>query len=73
MHAILTLVLCVGTALLLGRFIAFVLRKVVNGISATADRSQNLATVNRLRRYETMIVRDRVGASAEPASITSSR
>jgi hypothetical protein len=55
-HTILTLILCVGAALLLGRFIAYVLRKVVSGISATADRSQNLGTVNRLRRYETMIV-----------------
>jgi hypothetical protein len=56
LHAIITLVLCVGVALLLGRFIAFVLRKIVNGIGASADRSQNLGTVNRLRRYETMIV-----------------
>jgi hypothetical protein len=55
-HTILTLILCVGAALLLGRYIAYVLRKVVSGISATADRSQNLGTVNRLRRYETTIV-----------------
>jgi hypothetical protein len=51
-----TLVLCVGAALLVGRFIAFMLRKLVNAIGASADKSQNLATVNRLRRYETMIV-----------------
>lgn len=56
LHAIITLILCVSVALLAGRFIAFGLRKLVNAIGATADRSQNLATVNRLRRYETMIV-----------------
>ena len=48
--------MCVGAALLLGRFIAFILRKIVNAIGTSADRSQNLSTVNRLRRYETMIV-----------------
>jgi hypothetical protein len=51
-----SLILCVGAALLLGRILAFILRKVVNAIGASADRSQNLATVNRLRRYETLIV-----------------
>jgi hypothetical protein len=56
LHSIVTLVLCVGTALLVGRFIAFMLRRLVITIGASADRSQNLGTVNRLRRYETMIV-----------------
>jgi moderate conductance mechanosensitive channel len=55
-HAILTLFLCVGIALLLGRLIAAVLRRIVNRIGAQADRSQNLHTVNRLRRYETYLV-----------------
>jgi hypothetical protein len=50
------LIICVGAALLIGRLIAFGLRKLVSGIGASADRSQNLATVNRLRRYETLIV-----------------
>lgn len=35
---------------------AAILRRVVNAIGARADRSQNLRTVNRLRRYETFIV-----------------
>lgn len=55
-HAILTLILCVGIALLIGRMAAAVLRRMVNRIGAQADRSQNLRTVNRLRRYETYLV-----------------
>lgn len=55
-HSLLSLVLCVGIALLLGHIIAGILRRVVNSIGATADRSQNLRTVNRLRRYETYLV-----------------
>jgi hypothetical protein len=56
LHTVFSLVLCIGVALLVGRLIAFGLRKLVNAIGASADRSQNLATVNRLRRYETLIV-----------------
>lgn len=56
LHAIITLILCVGIALIVGRGIAAVLRRVVNRIGARADRSENLRTVNRLRRYETYIV-----------------
>ncbi len=56
LHSLFTLVLCVAIALTIGRIIAYVLRRVVNAIGARADRSQNLRTVNRLRRYETMIV-----------------
>lgn len=55
-HALLTLVLCLAVALLLGRIVAAVLRKLVNRISAVADKSPDLRTVNRLRRYETHIV-----------------
>lgn len=55
-EALVTLFLCVTVALLLGRLIAAILRKVVNVIGARADMSQNLQTVNRLRRYETFIV-----------------
>lgn len=51
-----TLVICVATAVLLGHLLASILRKIVNIIGARADRSQNLRTVNRLRRYETYIV-----------------
>lgn len=50
------LVLCVGTAVILGHIIASVLRKAVNVIGSQADKSQDLRTVNRLRRYETHLV-----------------
>lgn len=56
LHAVVTLVLCVSVAFILGRFIAYLLRKVVIGLSVNADKSQNLTTVNRLRRYETMLI-----------------
>jgi moderate conductance mechanosensitive channel len=55
-QAIVTLVLFVGGALLLGRLIAELLRRVVQVIGNRADKSDNLKTVNRLRRYETYIV-----------------
>lgn len=55
-QAIVTLVLFVGAALLLGRLIAEVLRRVVQLIGSRADKSQDLKTVTRLRRYETYIV-----------------
>jgi hypothetical protein len=51
-----TLVACVAIAVLLGHLLAGILRKIVNIIGARADRSQDLRTVNRLRRYETYIV-----------------
>lgn len=51
-----TLVVCFVTAVILGHVIASVLRRVVNIIGAQADRSQDLRTVNRLRRYETYLV-----------------
>lgn len=43
-------------ALLVGRFIAFVMRRVVLIIGARADKTEDLRTVNRLRRLETYIV-----------------
>lgn len=55
-HTILSLVLCLTIALILGRFIAYILRKVVAAIGARADKSQDLPTVNRYRRYETYLV-----------------
>ena len=54
--SLLVLVLAVITALIIGRLVAAVLRRVVTLIGRQADRSQNLHTVNRLRRYETFIV-----------------
>ena len=45
-----------AVAMLIGRLIAALLRKLVSIISARADKTENLNTVNRLRRYETVIV-----------------
>lgn len=55
-HSLLVFVTCVAIALLVGRFIAFILRKTVESIGRRADKSQDLHTVNRLRRYETYLV-----------------
>jgi Mechanosensitive ion channel len=56
MQSVTVLVISVGVALLLGRAVAHVLREVVLRIGKQADKSENLSTVNRLRRYETLIV-----------------
>ncbi|HEY1063740.1 MAG TPA: mechanosensitive ion channel family protein [Candidatus Saccharimonadales bacterium] len=50
------LIVCVGVAVILGHIIAGILRRIVNIIGAQADKSQDLRTVNRLRRYETHLV-----------------
>ena len=55
-HSILVLVLSVMVALLLGRLFAAVLRRLVVIIGHRADKTQNLHVVDRLRRYETIIV-----------------
>ncbi|HEY8992233.1 MAG TPA: mechanosensitive ion channel domain-containing protein [Candidatus Microsaccharimonas sp.] len=55
-HAIISLLVCLAIGLLLGRLIAALLRKVVTIIGARADKTQDLETVNRLRRYETYLV-----------------
>jgi hypothetical protein len=55
-HAIISLILCLAAGLLFGRLIASLLRKLVSIIGARADKTQDLETVNRLRRYETYIV-----------------
>ena len=51
---VLAVALTVGFAL--GRFVATILRRVVVTIGKRADKSENLSTVNRLRRYETYII-----------------
>lgn len=55
-HSLTVFLLSVGIALLLGRLVAAVLRRTVAMIGARADKTENLQTVNRLRRYETIIV-----------------
>ena len=55
-RSLMALVISIAAALLIGRFIAYLLRRVVGMIGASADKSDNLHTVNRLRRYETFII-----------------
>jgi hypothetical protein len=55
-HSLFILLISILAALVLGRVIATSLRNVVGVIGKRADKSQNLRTVNRLRRYETILV-----------------
>jgi moderate conductance mechanosensitive channel len=55
-HAIISFLICIAVALLLGRIIAAILRQVTLRIGNRADRSQDLKEVNRYRRYETYLV-----------------
>src|SRR5688572_24837974 len=55
-RSILVLVIALTVALVLGRLVAFVLRRLVNFIGRSADKTEDLNTVNRLRRYETILV-----------------
>lgn len=56
LHAIVSLIIFLIIAIIAGRVIAAVLRRLVATIGRQADKTDNLQTVNRLRRYETMIV-----------------
>lgn len=55
-NAIVSFVIIIGAALLLGRIVAIILRRINRSISSRADKSDNLLTVERLRRVETVIV-----------------
>lgn len=55
-RSVTSLIVAVLIAFLLGRFAAAVLRRLTHVLSRQADKTQNLATVNRLRRAETLIV-----------------
>jgi moderate conductance mechanosensitive channel len=55
-EAMVALVVAIVVAIIAGRVIAAILRRVVVIIGRQADRTPNLQTVNRLRRYETIIV-----------------
>lgn len=55
-RSIVTLVISMTLALILGRMIAAVLRRATKIISARTDKIENLNTVNKLRRIETLIV-----------------
>jgi moderate conductance mechanosensitive channel len=55
-RSLLVLALSITIALILGRLIASMLRQLVNLIGKRADKSENLRIVNKLRRYETILV-----------------
>jgi len=55
-RSILTFLIAVCLALVLGRIIAMFLRRVTNILGNRADKTDNLATVTKLRRIETLIV-----------------
>jgi hypothetical protein len=55
-RSMLILFLSVLAAFLIGRLIAIILRRVVGLIGRQADKAEDVQTVNRLRRYETMII-----------------
>lgn len=54
--SVLVLGLSLLTALLLGRLVAAILRRLTKYISRVADRNEDLYRVNQLRRIETLIV-----------------
>jgi moderate conductance mechanosensitive channel len=56
LESITTLAVSLIVAFVLGRLIAAVLRRIVVAIGQQADKAESLQTVNRLRRYETMII-----------------
>jgi moderate conductance mechanosensitive channel len=55
-HSLLSLAISLFIAFLVGRLLAAMMRKLTHAISRQADKTENLATVNRLRRTETLIV-----------------
>lgn len=55
-HSLLVLLVSLAVALVAGRLVAALLRRLVAAIGARADRTPNLGMVNRLRRFETVIV-----------------
>lgn len=54
--SIMTFIIAMAVAIILGRIIAAILRRVARSVSRTADKVQDLKEVNRLRRIETLIV-----------------
>src|ERR1044072_9051034 len=56
MQSIISLVIALTIALLLGRFIAMLIRRFVGVLSTRIDKTENLTTVNRLRRTETLLI-----------------
>lgn len=55
-QSIVSFVIALALALLLGRLAAFVVRRFVHILSRRIDKTQDLAIVNKLRRTETLLV-----------------
>lgn len=55
-RSIATFLIAIIIALILGRIIAMFLRRLTNILGNRADKTENLATVTKLRRIETLIV-----------------
>jgi len=55
-QSIVALAVFLLASIIVGRVVAYLLRRVVNYIGRHADKSKSLQTVNRLRRYETIII-----------------
>lgn len=56
MQSIISFVIAILIALFLGRFIAMLMRRFVGVLSARIDKTEDLTTVNRLRRTETLLI-----------------
>ena len=55
-HSLTTLVIALVLAVALGRFIGYLLRRLTGVIARKTDKTENLSSVNKLRRIETLIV-----------------
>lgn len=55
-RSILTFIIAITVAIILGRIIAAIMRRFARAVSRTADKVQDLKEVNRLRRIETLII-----------------
>jgi moderate conductance mechanosensitive channel len=55
-RSLLSFVVAVGIAIILGRILAAILRRFAHALSKRADKSQDLKEVNRLRRVETLTI-----------------
>jgi small conductance mechanosensitive channel len=56
MESLVTFVIAVGLAVLVGRIIAAIMRRFTRAVAARADKTQDLNQVNRLRRIETLTI-----------------
>jgi len=55
-QSIVTFIIAIIIALLLGRLVAAIIRRFVHILSARIDKTENLAVVNKLRRTETLLI-----------------